>query len=80
VQLISTIKKPKIESKGDIFFLHALFGNRYNLSKVATEKTIENYFTSHFLDLRNHGDSDHCGTMSYKEMALDVARYAEEKE
>ena len=29
--------------------------------------------------MRNHGDSDHHDNMSYKEMAEDVIRYADEK-
>jgi len=68
-----------MQNRGDIFFLHGLFGNRNNLSQVANEKFTSGYFTTHLLDMRNHGDSDHCSTMTYKEMALDVDRYAEER-
>eukprot|EP00826_Nyctotherus_ovalis_P002546 TRINITY_DN10510_c0_g1_i4.p1 TRINITY_DN10510_c0_g1~~TRINITY_DN10510_c0_g1_i4.p1 ORF type:complete len:293 (-),score=96.82 TRINITY_DN10510_c0_g1_i4:145-1023(-) len=79
VKLASTIREPKSEKKGDIFFLHGLFGDRSNLSLVSNEKYVTNYFTAHLIDMRNHGDSDHCATMTYKEMALDVGRYAEER-
>ena len=79
VNLAHTIWNAKVENKGHIFFLHGLFGNRYNLSQLAKDKFIADYFTSHLLDMRNHGESEHCSTMSFKEMALDIARYAEQR-
>lgn len=78
VKLSATIRRPKIKCCGHLFFLHGLLGNRYNLSQLQQDMFITSYFVSHLLDMRNHGDSDHCPTMSYKEMANDIIRYADE--
>jgi len=54
-----------------LLILHGLFGNLRNWNWHARELAQE--FAVYALDLRNHGDSPHADTMSYPEMAADVA-------
>ena len=50
--------------------LHGLFGSGKNWRSFA--RSIENDFQIWMPDARNHGESPHAETMSYKEMAEDV--------
>eukprot|EP01022_Parablepharisma_sp_SALTPOND_P013381 TRINITY_DN1786_c0_g1_i1.p2 TRINITY_DN1786_c0_g1~~TRINITY_DN1786_c0_g1_i1.p2 ORF type:complete len:294 (-),score=19.43 TRINITY_DN1786_c0_g1_i1:33-914(-) len=79
VNLASTIFPSTSQPKSQLFFLHGLLGNRYNLLQLAKDPFIAQNYTSHLLDMRNHGDSDHCPTMSYREMAQDIIHYADTK-
>jgi len=78
VKLASTIFKNNSKYAPSIFFLHGLFGNRLNLYNIARDKYIEKNFNAHLIDARNHGNSGHADTMSYKEMARDIINYANE--
>jgi esterase len=51
--------------------LHGLYGNQGNWMPQA--KVLSKQRTVHVLDLRNHGRSPHLDTMTYLEMAVDVA-------
>jgi len=53
-----------------VLLLHGLFGSLSNLAN--TSKALSSDFQTYRLDLRNHGKSPHCATMSYTEMAADV--------
>ncbi|MFE8071252.1 alpha/beta fold hydrolase [Marinobacteraceae bacterium S3BR75-40.1] len=69
--------KAKVDGDGPpLILLHGLFGSRQNLGAIATRLSPE--WQVHSLDLRNHGHSPHCDSMTYPEMAADVARYMEE--
>lgn len=56
-----------------LILIHGLFGSASNLGMVARGLAAD--FTVYSLDVRNHGDSPHCDTMSYKEMATDVIEF-----
>ncbi len=53
-----------------LIILHGLFGSADNWRSVAAR--LETNVTTVTLDLRNHGDSPHADSMSYREMARDV--------
>jgi len=53
-----------------LVILHGLFGSWENWGSRVREYA--RYTTVYAMDLRNHGDSPHCQTMSYPEMAADV--------
>lgn len=73
-----------------MIFLHGLLGRGKNWRSIAQDpkvsisilycifKQINGLRHCHLVDLRNHGDSDHSDSMSYREMAEDVVRYADE--
>lgn len=50
--------------------LHGMFGSLNNLASLG--RTLETCYTVIRIDLRNHGRSEHCDTMSYTSMAADV--------
>jgi esterase len=56
-------------------FLHGLFGSSNNWRYMSNSDFIKNRRNSIFIDLRNHGDSDHHDSMTYEEMADDVIRH-----
>ncbi|XP_019888906.1 protein ABHD11 [Ooceraea biroi] len=59
-------------AKEPIIIMHGLFGSKNNwnsLSKAIHQRTNRKVIT---VDARNHGDSPHSSTMSYKDMAEDV--------
>jgi esterase len=68
----------KGESPGDapaVILLHGLFGSASNLGIVA--RALAPHFSIYSLDLRNHGLSPRAESMSYPEMAADVAQFIE---
>lgn len=67
------------ETFGDgkpVIMLHGLFGSARNLRGLS-KKLAENHQVFS-LDLRNHGESGHHASMTYAEMAADLARFIEE--
>jgi esterase len=56
-------------------FLHGLFGSSNNWRYLSYSDSIRNKRNSVLIDLRNHGESDHHESMTYKEMADDVIRH-----
>lgn len=63
-------------SKGPpLVVLHGLFGSARNWTRIAKE--LSDSHRVYTLDLRNHGASPRAPTMSYSEMAADVAGFIE---
>lgn len=62
---------------GNLFFLHGLMGKGQNYRSFALNDVLSDNRNIHLLDLRNHGEADHHESMTYKEMAEDVIRYAD---
>lgn len=60
-----------------VVILHGLFGNKRNWGAIA--KPLSTEFRVLAVDLRNHGDSPWADTMSYPEMARDVAALIRDK-
>ncbi len=56
-----------------LIILHGLFGSARNWSTIARHLASSHRVIA--LDLRNHGDSPWAGTMTYAEMAEDVAEF-----
>ena len=56
-----------------VLLLHGLFGSATNLGMVARGLATE--FSVYSLDLPNHGQSPRSDTMSYRDMAADVAGF-----
>ena len=56
-----------------VIVLHGLFGSQRNWSPIA--KTLAGNYRAITLDARNHGDSFWADSMSYPEMAEDVAEW-----
>jgi pimeloyl-ACP methyl ester carboxylesterase len=69
----------KVGENGPVFVvLHGLFGSGKNWRSFAG--SLEDDFQVWTLDARNHGDSPHADSMSYQQMAEDVARFFVENE
>ncbi|XP_011633101.1 protein ABHD11 isoform X1 [Pogonomyrmex barbatus] len=67
-----TLKESEQNAKEPIIIMHGLFGSKNNwnsLSKAIHLKTKRKVIA---IDARNHGDSPHSSTMSYKDMAGDM--------
>jgi esterase len=60
-----------------LILIHGLFGSASNLGMVA--RGLATDFTVYSLDVRNHGESPHCNTMSYEEMAGDVIEFMDQQ-
>lgn len=58
------------QSAPAVVLIHGLFGDKDNLKALARDLQ-QDYFCI-MVDARNHGDSPHCSSMSYAEMAADV--------
>jgi pimeloyl-ACP methyl ester carboxylesterase len=59
-----------------LIILHGLFGSSDNWLSVA--KILQDEYTLHLLDARNHGQSPHDDSFSYLVMAADLKEYIEE--
>lgn len=53
-----------------VVLIHGLFGDKDNLKSLARDLQQDYYCI--MVDARNHGDSPHCDSMSYVDMAADV--------
>jgi len=58
-----------------IFIIHGLFGSLSNLS--ALSKELQAYSHVILIDVRNHGQSPQCDSMSYPEMVDDIFKLAD---
>ena len=56
-----------------IILIHGLFGSASNLGIVA--RALAPHYCTYALDVRNHGQSPHCDSMSYHEMASDIIEF-----
>ena len=63
-------------SKPPLILIHGLFGSG-KLWRIYAQKLAKHYWV-HTPDLRNHGKSAHVDSMTYEEMALDIAEYMDE--
>lgn len=54
-----------------LIMAHGIFGSHENLGAIA--RILVNDFTLYRVDLRNHGRSPHADSMTFKEMAADIA-------
>ena len=71
---VSLLHSRKVGGKGmDFVVLHGLYGSGKNWRSFAG--SLEQSFQVWTLDARNHGDSPHTDSMSYKEMAEDVVHF-----
>lgn len=66
------------EGNPPIVLLHGLLGSSRNW--VSAAKELVKDYEVFALDLRNHGDSPHCDSMDFGEMAADVLQFLEEQE
>ena len=77
-QTIALYSRKVGENGPDFVVLHGLFGSGKNWRSFAG--SLEEDFQVWTLDARNHGDSPHADSMSYQQMAEDVARFFAENE
>ena len=63
----------KIGQGPELFILHGLFGSSSNWRTIAS--ALSSHFTVYALDARNHGNSPWSESMSYAQMADDVAYF-----
>jgi pimeloyl-ACP methyl ester carboxylesterase len=77
-QTIALYSRKVGENGTDFVVLHGLFGSGKNWRSFAG--SLEDDFQVWTLDARNHGDSPHADSMSYQQMAEDVARFFVENE
>jgi len=60
-----------------LVFLHGLFGKAMSFRFLAKKKEIQQNFTVHLVDMRNHGSSGWHYDMDYSSMAQDLLGYLE---
>ena len=77
-QTIALYSRKVGENGPDFVVLHGLFGSGKNWRSFAG--SLEDDFQVWTLDARNHGASPHADSMSYQQMAEDVARFFAENE
>ena len=78
---ISAVDDENTESKNknNILFLHGLLGQGRNWRSFALNDVLSSKRNVYLVDLRNHGESDHHPSMTYKELVDDVLRFADAK-
>jgi pimeloyl-ACP methyl ester carboxylesterase len=64
------------DERPDLIILHGLLGSSRNWGLIG--KQLANYFNVFALDLRNHGNSPHCESMSYGEMSSDLYEFMQD--
>lgn len=69
---------PRIAHASSVVVCHGLFGSKQNWRSLARAMAHDWGVPIYTLDLRNHGDSPHSASMSYADMAGDVARFLAE--
>ena len=58
-----------------VIFLHGLFGKAQSFQFLAKSKLVQQNFTCHLVDMRNHGLSEHDSLMDYESLARDIHGY-----
>lgn len=59
-----------------VVLLHGLLGSKINL--VGIGRTLAGRFHTYIVDMRNHGESFHHGSMTYKTMAADLGGFLDD--
>jgi len=77
---ISAVEDEDQQAKDkNLLFLHGLLGQGRNWRSFALNDVISAKRNVYLVDLRNHGESDHHRSMTYRELAEDVVRFADSK-
>lgn len=74
----SVIEVPKETKKGDVLFLHGLFGQGNNFRSIARKISEATFLSAHLIDLRNHGSSPH-SAMTPSLLVSDILLYLKER-
>lgn len=67
------------KSQETLIFLHGLLNAGRTWRQFVLNDDISQDRDVLLLDLRNHGESDHHSSMTYTELAEDIARYIDSK-
>ncbi len=59
-----------------VILLHGLLGSKINLAGIA--RILADRFHTYIVDMRNHGESFHHGSMTYKTMAADLGGFMDD--
>jgi Predicted hydrolases or acyltransferases (alpha/beta hydrolase superfamily) len=65
-------------SKWNLIMLHGILGSGRSFKSVVKSPMISSLVNTYMVDLRNHGNSEHKESMTYKEMADDVYNFVRE--
>lgn len=58
-----------------VLFLHGLFGKGQSFQFLAKAKAIQENYTCHMVDMRNHGESAWDANMDYESLSRDIYNY-----
>ncbi len=61
-----------------VILLHGLLGSKANMAGIA--RVLAERYHTYTVDLRNHGDSFHHGSMTYRTMAADLGGFMDDHE
>jgi pimeloyl-ACP methyl ester carboxylesterase len=75
VKLNADVIPSKKTNSQHVVFLHGLYGKGQSFQFLAKARHIQNEFTCHLLDMRNHGSSERHPLMDYESLARDVRSY-----